>query len=105
MPTQPSVGRALPTPMALTNAQRQARHKAKRDALARSHPEVIEAALLREAERPDLSDAERAEVADKLGDMAMRHLRRSQELGAIARRLRPSGWLPPGLPRGMDRAT
>jgi len=75
--------------MALTNAQKQARWRAKRNALARGNPEVAERELLAAAERSDrLSVEERAALADKLADAAMDHLRRSQELAAVARRLR-----------------
>jgi hypothetical protein len=88
--------------MALTTAQRQARWKAKRDALARNHPDVVEGALLQEAERAEhgeLSDEERASLANKLSDLAMHHLWRAQELAAKARKLKPPDWTPPGFPR------
>ena len=75
--------------MGLTNAQRQARWRAKREALVRSHPEVLERELLAAAERSDrLSEAERVTLADKLADTAMTYLRRSQVLAAAARRVR-----------------
>src|SRR5215468_5107581 len=68
--------------MGLSNAERQARWRAKR-------PEVIEAELTRAAERcNDLPDADRLALADKLADAAMSHLRRSQELAQLARRVR-----------------
>jgi hypothetical protein len=86
--------------MALTTAQRQARWKAKRDALARSHPDVVEAALLQEAERADqLSNEERAALADKLSDLALRHLWRARELADTAKKTRPAGWNPPSAPK------
>jgi len=72
-----------------SNAQRQARWRAKRNALARSHPEVVERELLAAAERSDrLSEAERRALADKLADAAMSYLRRSQVLAAVARKVR-----------------
>jgi hypothetical protein len=86
--------------MALTTAQRQARWKAKRDALAHGHPDVIEGALVQEAERcEELSSEQRAALANKLADAAMRHQRRARELAEIARKVRPPGWNPPGFPQ------
>ena len=68
--------------MGLSNAQRQARWRSRR-------PEVLERVLLREAGRCEqLSDGERGALADRLADAAMRHLRRSQELAAMARKVR-----------------
>jgi hypothetical protein len=65
--------------MALTDQQKrarnagyQARWRAKRDALVRANPEVIERALLREVERcerGESSDRERIDLADKLADV------------------------------------
>jgi hypothetical protein len=60
--------------MGLSNAERQRRWRTKRDALARSHPDVVELQLMQEAERCELlSGPERADLADKLADAAMRH--------------------------------
>ena len=71
------------------NAAYQARWRAKRDALARANPEVIERGLLREVERCQrLSDQERIVLADKLADVAMGYLRRSQEFARVARKVR-----------------
>jgi hypothetical protein len=78
--------------MALANAEKQARWRAKRNALEQSRPDHIEAALVQEAERcEELSSEERAALADKLNAIAMRHLWRAQELAEIARKVRPPG--------------
>src|SRR5215469_9569152 len=75
--------------MALSNAQRQARWRVKRDAREKLRPEVIEAALVQQAEHPAaLSDADRLALADKIANAAMHHLHRSQELAQLARRVR-----------------
>ena len=74
------------------NAGYQARWRARRDALARANPEVAERALLEEAEGCErLSDQERTALADKLTDIAMRHLWRSHELSRIATKVRTGG--------------
>ena len=53
--------------MALTNAEKQARWRAKRNALEQGRPDVIEAALVEEAARcKELSDEERVALADKI---------------------------------------
>lgn len=71
------------------NAGYQARWRAKRDAQARTNAEAIERALLQDAHRCErLSDQERLQLADRLADAAMGHLRRSQELAAMARKVR-----------------
>ena len=86
--------------MVLTNAQKQARWRERRNALAQANPDVIEAALLEEAERCEqLSADERAALADKLAEAAMGHLKRAQELAQLARKVRVPGWNPPGAPR------
>jgi hypothetical protein len=60
---------------------------------------VIEGDLVQEAERcEELSSEQRAALADKLDDLAMRHLWRARELAEIARKVRPPGWNPPGAP-------
>jgi hypothetical protein len=72
--------------MALTPAEKQRRYRERH-----SNPEVVERALLQEAERcerGELSDQERVALADKLADLAMRHLWRSHELARIATKLR-----------------
>lgn len=71
------------------NAGYQARWRAKRAAELKARPELVEGELIRAAGRPgDLSDQERQALADKLADAAMGHLRRAQDLAALARRLR-----------------
>jgi hypothetical protein len=71
------------------NAVYQARRRAKREALVRGNPEVVERALLQEAERCEgMSEQERIALADKLADAAMRHLWRSQKLARQARKVR-----------------
>lgn len=75
--------------MALSNAEKQARWRVKRNALAAGHPDVTENALLQEAERcGELSAEARTALADKLADAAMTHLRRAQALGKVAQRVR-----------------
>jgi hypothetical protein len=83
--------------MALTNAQRQARWRVKRDAREKLRPDVIEGELLKAAEvyltfprgeAKSLSDAERLALADRLADIAVGHLHRSQVFAGAARRLR-----------------
>ena len=83
--------------MGLSNAQRQARWRQRRDAREKLRPEVIEAVLLEQAEAclnyphgtdNSGSDQKRLTLADKLADAAMDHLRRSQELAAMARKVR-----------------
>jgi len=71
------------------NAERQARWRAKRNALARSHPDVIERELVQAAEGFErLPERERLQLADRLADAAMVHLRRSQELSRVAMKVR-----------------
>jgi len=73
----------------LTNAEKQARWRAKRAAERKARPEVIEGELIAAAgSSKDLSEEERRELADRLADAAMGHLRRSQQLAALARLLR-----------------
>ena len=86
--------------MALTNAQKQARWRERRNTLARANPDVIETTLLEEAERCEqLSADERAVLADKLVELANRYLWRSHKLAEMARKVRVPGWNPPGFPR------
>jgi hypothetical protein len=76
--------------MALTTAQRQARWKAKRNALAQSHPDAVEGALLEEAARCEqLSAEQRVALADQLADLASHHMWRARELAELARKVRP----------------
>jgi hypothetical protein len=78
--------------MALTNAEKQARWRARRDALVRANPEALERLLVEDAERCErMSDQERTVLADKLTDIAMRHLWRSHELSRIATKARTGG--------------
>jgi hypothetical protein len=75
--------------VALTNAQKQARWRERRNALARANPQAVERALLEQAARCErLSAEQRIALADKLADLAMGHLRRSQELAKVARQIR-----------------
>ena len=75
--------------MGLSNAERQRRWRVRREALVRANPEVLERALLKEAEQCEgMSGEERTALTDKLANVALDHLRRSQELAAIARRVR-----------------
>jgi hypothetical protein len=70
------------------NAEYQARWRAKRKALVRSHPKVVEAALLQAAEGcGQLSARERRQLADRPADLALGYLRRSRALAALARRV------------------
>jgi len=77
--------------MGLSNAERQRRWRAKREALVRGSAEAIDRVLLRDAERcerGEMSEQERIALADRLADAAMGHLRRSQEFARLARRVR-----------------
>jgi hypothetical protein len=77
--------------VALTNAQKQARWRAKRNALARANPDEIERALLQDVERcerGELSDQDRVALANKLADLAMHHLHRSHALAKVAMKVR-----------------
>jgi hypothetical protein len=57
--------------------------------LVRASPEVAERELIQAAEGyGQLSDQDRHQLADKLADAAMGHLRRAQDLAALARRVR-----------------
>jgi hypothetical protein len=86
--------------MALTPAQKQRRYREKLKARAETRADMIEAALTQEAERrEELSDEERAALADKLSDIARGHLWRAHELAELARKVRPEGWNPPGAPK------
>jgi len=75
--------------MGLTNAERQARWREKRDAKLANHPDVIERELMQQAERcGELGEAERLALADKLSGAAADYLRRSNGLSQMAWRLR-----------------
>jgi hypothetical protein len=77
--------------MGLSNAERQARWRAKHEALVRSDPRAVENALLQAVERFErgqLPSEERVALADWLADVAMVHLRRSQEFARLAREVR-----------------
>jgi hypothetical protein len=59
------------------------------EALVRTNPELLERALLQQAERSSqLPDQERIALADKLADMATRCLWRSHELARTATKVR-----------------
>jgi len=71
------------------NAGYQARWRVRRAAALKARPEVVEGDLMQRAERSNaLSEQERLALADALADAAMGHLRRSQQLAALARRVR-----------------
>jgi len=75
-----------------SNAERQRRWRERRNAQARANPKAIERALVKDAERCEgMSDQERTALADKLTDIAMRHLWRSHELSRIATKVRTGG--------------
>jgi hypothetical protein len=89
-----------PDPMALTPADKQRRYRERQSALRQGEPAVMERALLQEAERAErgeLSAAKCFALADKLADLANRHLWRSHKLAETARKIRPPG-LPPAGP-------
>jgi uncharacterized protein YjiS (DUF1127 family) len=89
-----------PMTMALTPAEKQQRYRDRRKAATQMSPDAVEDALVEEAERyAELSSEERAALANKLTDAAMRHQRRATELAEIARKMRPHGWNPPGFPK------
>ena len=76
--------------MALSNAEKQKRRGERRNQAARNDPDTVEQALLQEVERferGELSDEERAALAEKLADIAMDFLRRSQRFARMARKL------------------
>lgn len=84
--------------MAVTSAEKQRRY---RERLSEREQDTIEAELLQgveRAERGELTAEACAALANKLADMAMRHLWRGQELAKLAQRVRPPGWNPPGAP-------
>ena len=75
--------------MGLSNRERQARYRAKQQALVKANPEVAERELTQAAEECErLSDAERVALADNPADRAMDLLHRSQELARVAMRVR-----------------
>jgi hypothetical protein len=78
--------------MALTPAEKQQRYRDRLKATTQMSPDVIEAALVQDAERCEgWSSDERTALANKLADLAMRHLWRAQELAKIAQKVRPLG--------------
>jgi hypothetical protein len=77
--------------MALSAAEKQRRYRERLRAEAENRPDLIEHTLLQEAERcerGELSDQERVALADKLADLAMRHLWRAKALSAMAQKVR-----------------
>jgi hypothetical protein len=81
--------------MALTPADKQARYRDRLKEKAQTNLETVEAALVEEAARcATLSSEDRAALADKLADLAMRYQWRAQK---HATRLEPCG-LPPVTP-------
>jgi adenine C2-methylase RlmN of 23S rRNA A2503 and tRNA A37 len=78
--------------MGQSNAERQRRWRERREALVKANPEVAERELMQAAEECEqLSDAERVALADKLADMANRHLWRAHELAQLAMKVRVPG--------------
>jgi hypothetical protein len=85
--------------MAMSPAEKQRRYRERQSALTRSNPDVAERALLEEAARCEQLPAEqRVALADKLADLANRHLWHAQKLAELARKVRPPDWVPPGFP-------
>jgi hypothetical protein len=87
--------------MALTPAEKQQHYRDRQNALAQSRPDAIEQRLLADverAERGELPVEEQAALADKLAEVAKRHLFRAQELARIAEKVRPAAWVPPDFP-------
>jgi hypothetical protein len=77
--------------MALPPAEKQRRYRERQNALARSRPDVVEAALLQDVERcerGELSDQERIALANKLVDLAMHYQWRATELSKMAQKVR-----------------
>jgi hypothetical protein len=75
--------------MGQSNAERQRRWRERRQALVEGARETVERELIAAAEGcAQLSDAERIALADKLADMANRHLWRAHELAKLAMRVR-----------------
>ena len=78
--------------MGLSNVERQRRYRARQQALVKANPELAELELKQAAEECEqLSDAERVALADKLADMANRHLWRAHELAQLAMKVRVPG--------------
>jgi len=73
--------------MALTPAQKQRRYREKLKAADQTNPDAIERTLLQDIER-EMSDQERIALADKLAEMANRHLWRAHELARMAMKVR-----------------
>jgi hypothetical protein len=76
--------------MPLSPAEKQRKYRERQHAAAASRPEILEAALLKDAARAELSVDERITLADKLTNVALQHLWRTRELAAIAQKLRPT---------------
>ena len=87
--------------MAVTPAEKQRRYRERLSEREQDPRDTIEAELLQEierAERGELTAEACAALANKLADMANRHLWRAQELARTAQRVRPPGWNPPDAP-------
>jgi hypothetical protein len=70
--------------MALSPAKKQARYRARQRALMQSQPDGGERALLEEAARCEqLSAEQRVALADRLAELANRHLWRAQKLAGL----------------------
>ena len=80
--------------MALSNAERQRRWRARRNDLVQANPVVIEAELLADVkccERGELSVRARALLADRLTVAAFGHWRAAAEFERLARKVRGDG--------------
>jgi hypothetical protein len=86
--------------LSLTPAEKQRRYRDRLKAATQMSPDVVEGALVQEADRcEELSSEQRAALADKLGAIAKRHLWRAHELAELARKVSPPGSRPPGAPK------
>jgi hypothetical protein len=78
--------------MVLTNAQKQARWRERRNALAQTNPDVVERALLEEAARAEQLSAEQlVALADRFANLANRHLWRAHKLARVGIEIRERG--------------
>jgi hypothetical protein len=75
--------------MALTPAEKQQRYRDRLKSRTQTSPEAVEAVLMAEVERAsELSEAERAALADKLADLAKHYLWHAHKLSQIAMKVR-----------------
>ena len=86
--------------MALTAAEKPQRYRDGLKAATQMSPEAVEAALVQEAAHcEELSDEQRAALANKLADLAVHFQWRARKLAELAQKVTPLGWNPPGFPR------